>query len=184
MRPPAPFQLSRSLLQLNISRSYATRLPRRPPYRAPDPFESTPDEARQDLTEDVTFIHNSPPSAPTPLSFTTAPSSPLLREASPEAERLPPPMRQGKPEPPRVDRETLLKIRELRRQDPETWTRSALAKAFNVTTGFVFRTAALRPKDRKKKLEERDAEHEEMRSRWGEKKSMVKQIRQKRREYW
>ncbi|OCH90890.1 hypothetical protein OBBRIDRAFT_887331 [Obba rivulosa] len=184
MRPPLPFQLPRSLPKVTATRSYATRLPQRPPYRAPDPFESTPDAARQELTEDVTFIHHPPPSAPTPFSYTTAPSSPLLREASPAAARLPPPMRAGKPEPPRVDRETLLKIRELRRVDPDKWTRNAVAKAFNVTTGFVFRTAALRPRDRKKKLEVRDAEHDSFRSRWGEKKRMLREIRQKRREFW
>lgn len=83
-----------------------------------------------------------------------------------------------------MSHETMLKIRELRREDPARWTRGAVAKAFNVTTGFVFKTAALRPRDRKRALEKREEEHESFRSRWGEKKRMIKEIRQRRREFW
>ncbi|KAJ2978638.1 hypothetical protein NUW54_g11257 [Trametes sanguinea] len=73
MKPRLPLSL-----RLPFSRSYATRLPERPPYRAPDPLRNNPHATYQELADkNLTFIHRPPPTAPSPLSYTTSPASPL-----------------------------------------------------------------------------------------------------------
>lgn len=180
-----PQMRARSLLRPVLSRAYSSRLPERPPYRAPDPLTSDSNVVHQPLPNDLTFIHRPPPTAPSPFSYTTSPSSPLLRprEASTSG-ALPPTLRSGKPEPERLSDEQVARLRKLRAEDPAKWTRGRLAKEFGCTTSFVMHVAALKPADRKKAKALRDAEHEKARSQWGEKKSMVREIRKKRREFW
>lgn len=80
--------------------------------------------------------------------------------------------------------EDVARLRALRAEDPVKWTRGALAKEFGCSPTFVMHVAALKSADKKRAVRARDAEHEEVRSKWGEKKSMVREIRKKRREYW
>ncbi|OBZ68684.1 hypothetical protein A0H81_11173 [Grifola frondosa] len=172
-------------LRLTFARSYATRLPEKPPYRAPDPLQNNPHAVYQELPEKLTFIHRPPPTAPTPFSYTTSPASPLLRGSpAPAAAALPPTLRTDKPEKPRVSDEDLALIRKLRVEDPFMWTRGALAKRFNCTPWFIGQVTSMKRADRKKALALRAQEHEHFRERWGEKRSMIVEIRRKRKEFW
>jgi hypothetical protein len=75
-------------------------------------------------------------------------------------------------------------MRRLRREDPETWTRSALAEKFGCTQHFVALQAALKKPARKRALKKREEEHHEKRERWSDRHQEVMAIRQRRREFW
>ncbi len=174
-----------SLLRPVLSRCYSSRLPERPPYRAPDPLTNDPNVTHQSLPNDLTFIHRPPPTAPTPFSYTTSPASPLLDESTlATGSTLPPTLRPEKLQPERLSDEQIARLRKLRAEDPVKWTRGRLAKEFGCTQSFVMHVAALKSSDRKKALASRDAEHENARSEWGEKRSLVREIRKKRRDFW
>ncbi|KAI9061325.1 hypothetical protein FKP32DRAFT_948908 [Trametes sanguinea] len=181
MKPRLPLSL-----RLPFSRSYATRLPERPPYRAPDPLRSNPHATYQELADkNLTFIHRPPPTAPSPLSYTTSPASPLLKDGpTPVTGALPPSVRKDKGEKARLSDEAIAKIRDLRRADPVKWTRGKLAKEFGCSPWFVGKLITLKGPDRRRALEEREREHAEARAKWGERKSLQAEIRKKRREFW
>lgn len=174
-------------LSLSLTRSYATRLPQKPPYRAPDPLVNNPHATYETLPGDLTLIHRPPPSAQPPESFSIAPASPLLRPAtsvSVDASLPPQLFPRKRPEPPRMSDEDLAKMRQLRKEDPDTWVVSRLARKFNCTQTFVKLVAPLKPSQRKKKQAARDAEHARMREKWGERKALQNDIKQKRKEFW
>lgn len=179
MRPPL------SLRSLISVRSYATRLPERPPYRAPDPLKNNPHADYKSLPGDLTFIHRPPPSASAPESYTTLPASPLLKPAHNATAELPPALfpRKASP-PPRMSDEDIAKMQELRRSDPEKWTAGKLAKEFGCTQAFARMWTKLPKAERRKALARRDSEHEKCREQWGEKKLFQKEIRNKRKELW
>jgi Mitochondrial ribosomal protein subunit L20 len=177
-------------------RAYGTRthvMPRthkahKPPPKILDPLNNNPNAGIHNLEDDdLTFIHRPPPTAPTPYSTTLAPSSPLLRPPSSKPAGAQPPLLrpsayvQG---PPRVTPEQLAEIRRLRRLDPEKYTRGKLSKMFNCTPHFVSLVAALRPSKRKELKKAQEEEHESFRKNWGEKTSLIKELRLKRREFW
>lgn len=99
---------------------------------------------------------------------------------------LPPFARPGlhKPGPERTSDETIAKIRQLRENEPEKYSRGQLAKMFNVTRAFVSTVAPLKVTKRKEIKEQVEKEHEVARSKWSERHSLVKAIRRKRRELW
>ncbi|KAI0771180.1 mitochondrial ribosomal protein subunit L20-domain-containing protein [Trametes elegans] len=172
-------------LRLPLARSYATRLPERPPYRAPDPLVNNPHATYQDLPENVTFIHRPPPTAPSPLSYTTSPASPLLRDGPTVPQgALPPRVGKDRGEKARLSDEDIAQLRELRRADPATWTRGKLAKKFNCTPWFVGKMVSLKGPDRRRALEAREQEHAAAKASWGQRKSLQADIRKKRKEYW
>lgn len=80
--------------------------------------------------------------------------------------------------------EAIAEMRQLRQEDPDTWTTASLARRFGCSQTFVMIKAPLKMSERKKRLRARDAEHAEFRSQWGQRRSMVRDIRQKRREFW
>ncbi|KAG6336754.1 hypothetical protein ID866_2323 [Astraeus odoratus] len=124
---------------------------------------------------------------PTPDSTTLDPASPLLKASRPPAgEPMPPLLRPSsyKPEPERLSRDDIEKIRELRLSDPRTYSRTTLAKMFKCTPHFISKIAALPRPQRKQLSREFEAEHEAVRERWGERKATIVAIRKKRREYW
>ena len=179
----------------SFTRSYATRYPRpkpgtaeRPAYHASDPLINNPNATVTPLKdEDVIFIHRPPPTAPSPFSLSTAPASPLLRpNPSPIRGPLPPFIRPSadKAEPPRVSDEVVAKIRRLRRSNPAKYSRGKLAKTFGCTESFVAGIAALKKSQRTALIRTRDQKHAEAREKWSEKKSIVRAIRAKRREFW
>ncbi|KAI0084799.1 mitochondrial ribosomal protein subunit L20-domain-containing protein [Irpex rosettiformis] len=173
-------------LSLNSARRYASRLPQRPPARAPDPLVNNPHATYEELPGDLTFIHRPPPTAPTPESYTTHPASPLLRPPTSGAPlQLPPILFAGNQvQPERMSQEDIRRMKDLRKSDPDNWTVTKLSKEFKCTTQFVRLMAPLTPSQRKKKQAARDAQHAEQRAKWGERKSLVRDIRQKRRELW
>jgi hypothetical protein len=177
-------------------RTYGTRthvMPRtkkahRPPPRLTDPLKNNPNADIQQLEdENLTFIHRPPPTAPTPFSTTLEPASPLLRPPTKTKDgRLPPLLRPSAyvKEPPRVTHEQIQEIKRLRQEDPEKYSRARLARMFNCTSHFVAQVAALPPTQRKQFRKRRDEEHEAVREGWGERKSLIAEIRKKRREFW
>ena len=170
---------------LRLTRSYATRLPERPPVRTVDPLLNNPHAVYKDLPEDVTFIHRPPPTAPSPLSYTTSPASPLLQaSAAPADGPLPPSLWKEKGERPRVSDEDIARIRQLRREDPATWTRGRLAAEFNCTQWFVGKITSLKRAERKKVVAEVEQAHAANREKWGERKKLHADIRKKRKEFW
>lgn len=181
MRPPLP------LRSLTSIRTYATRLPERPPYRAPDPLVNNPHATYESLPDDLTFIHRPPPSAPTPESYTTLPASPLLRpvaNASSEA-RLPPELFPHKKTAPEwMSQENIEKMKKLRAEDPVKWTAGKLAKEFGCTQSFARIVARLPKQAKREALARREAEHSTHREKWGEKKLLQKQFQERRREFW
>ncbi|KAJ3772386.1 mitochondrial ribosomal protein subunit L20-domain-containing protein [Lentinula raphanica] len=177
-----------------LTRAYAPKWPRpkpgtseRPPYRAPDPLINNPAATVTPLLdEDLTFIHRPPPTAPSPISYTTNPISPLLKPSSQTSSALPPLLRPSaeKSTPQRLTAEQIAEIRRLRALDPVKWTRGRLAKKFECTQQFVALVAATKKSTRAKLIQKRDEEHAENRAKWSEKRSLVAAISQKRRQYW
>ncbi|KAF5382637.1 hypothetical protein D9615_002942 [Tricholomella constricta] len=179
----------------SLTRTYATKYRRpkpgtseRPAYHAPDPLVNNPQAVVTPLQdEDLTFIHRPPPTAPTPFSLSTAPTSPLLRPATPlTSDPLPPFIRPSadKVLPPRASDATVAEIRRLRRSDPVNYSRGKLAKMFGCTQNFIGTIAALKSAPRMGLIRARNLEHEKARERWSEKKATVHAIRAKRREHW
>ncbi|KAF9018543.1 hypothetical protein BDZ89DRAFT_901853, partial [Hymenopellis radicata] len=159
----------------------------RPPYRAPDPLAANPKAAVTALPDDLTFIHRPPPTAPSPFSLTTNPVSPLLRPATNTGAKLPPKSRPNKeiiPARKPLSEEQIDKIRELRRGNPEMYSRGKLAKMFKVSQNFVGLVASLKSSKRKALLKQRELLHETQRAKWSERHQLVMAIRKKRREFW
>lgn len=177
----------------------------RPPYRAGDPLVENPKAkvtALENTSErgqtELTFIHRPPPSAPTPFSMTTAPSSPLLIlksdvAATPRA--LPPLLHPPKVtaekdssnadnEHPRMSDADMEKLKQLRRSDPFKYSRSQLAEMFKCTPAFVGMVAPLKKTQCKAAHRALNEKHERNREHWSEKHSVVMAIRKKRKELW
>ncbi|KAH7340910.1 mitochondrial ribosomal protein subunit L20-domain-containing protein [Rhizoctonia solani] len=163
-------------------RNYAVS---RPNPRPKDPVLTSPNANVQQITPDVTFIHNPPPSIPTPHSLTTAPISPLLSKpnSSSGTGYLPPELH-PKPEieRPRLTQDQIEEIRRLRLSDPKNNSCQALAKQFNCTPIFVSMVAPL-PKQKREELEKEQREAQK-REQWGERKTLIREIRKKRRQFW
>ncbi|KAG6918747.1 hypothetical protein DXG01_011938 [Tephrocybe rancida] len=169
-------------------RTYATRGRRpkpgtseKPAFHHPDPLVNNPKAVVTPLPdEDLTFIHRVPPTAPSPHSLATAPTSPLLRPPAPVTGPLPPLMRKPAPEPERASDLVVAKIRHLRRSDPNTYTRLKLAEMFGVTVNFVGAIAALKSSARQARLKISEEKQAKMRENWSEKKLTERAIRAKR----
>jgi len=180
---------------VQFTRTYASKYPRprpgtseRPPYRPTDPLLDNPKATVTTLEDSqLTLIHRPPPTAPTPHSLTTSPSSPLLRSKRTSQDGpLPPFIRPSadKHELPRVSEEVVEKIRELRRSDPKVYSRGKLAKMFGCTESFVASVAALKKSQRTGLIRLREQQHAVVREKWSEKKAIVRAIRAKRRTFW
>ena len=180
-------------------RGYATR----PLPRPKDPLSSSRIAVTHEIAPGITFIHRPPPTAPTPHSLTTAPSSPLLQKptTSPDPgsslspaslqlhevgsprppDSLPPVLGLGPPEkryhltPVQVE-----EMRSLRASDPETYTVSVLAKRFDCSRAFVQITAPA-SNARRAALDE---DLVKQKAGWGHRKRLQREIRQKRRSFW
>lgn len=178
-----------------LSRTYSTRLPQKPPPKVVDPLVNNPHASYVQLPDNLTFIHRPPPSLPTPESLTTAPASPLLRAASSSATAtswsdpsLPPvsrPALVNKSGPfERLSDEAIEEMKVLRASNGAEWTRSKLAAKFGCSQSFVSLVAGLKKSEWKKTIREQNTEHESVRARWGERKTMVRKVRVRRREFW
>ena len=170
-----------------LTRGYATRLPQKPPMRHPDPLLNKPNAISTPLPEDLTFIHRPPPSAPTPLSFTVNPSSPLLRTSPPippTESSLPPPLKRPTSTHPRLSEDKIKELQRLRSKNPALYTRQKLADTFGCSPSFVSYVAPLKPSQQRTALARREREHDKARARWGEKTAVIREIRKKRKEFW
>jgi hypothetical protein len=136
----------------------------------------------------MTFIHRPPPSMPTPHSFTTNPSSALLRPPTPTSAATKPlpetTFKLTAPENPRVSDEVIAQIRQLRKEDPAKFTRSKLASLYGVTENFVGVIAPTKIAYRKAAWRVVEAEKQARRETWGERKHLSVESRRKRREFW
>ena len=177
---------------LGTVRRYATRRPERPPPKIKDPLLS-PNAVHHQVAPNLSFIHRSPPTAPTPFSLSTAPSSPLLlplplpsSDASTSNKAgLPPPTQKPRKKPEaKLTNEQIGEIRRLREADPTLHTRQKLARQFGCLPSYIPMVAPLSKVEMRKALARREQEHEANRSRWGEQKAMVVAIRKKRRSLW
>jgi hypothetical protein len=166
-------------------RTYATG-PERRPMRRPDPLVNNPNATTAELSDGLTFIHRPPPSLPSALSLSSNPASPLLREptAAPENTPLPPSLNEIKPPKARLTDEQIQELRRLRASAPETYTQKKLAQMFNTTPSTVGMVATLPQAKRTAARQKFFAAHDEQRGKWGEKKSIIRDIRKKRREFW
>jgi hypothetical protein len=161
------------------------RLPERPWPRVNDPLAQSPNATTTEAAPDVTLITRRPPTAPSPLSLTTAPASALLRPPTPRSQSGPlPPTTRDTTLPDPASQRTIQRIRELRTQDPARFTRSVLARMYGVTQAFVGMVAPSKKTYRKEAIRQRDEAHETIREKWGERKSISVEIRRKRREFW
>jgi len=181
-----------SALARSLRRCYSTRLPTRPPPKVPDPLADVP---KVQLEDNLTFIHRPPPTMPSPESFTTAPSSPLLHPpvqqqgttTSLTDPSLPPVSRPSlipKKQYPRLTDQAIQSMRDLRHSDPTKWTRTKLASRFDCSPGFVSLVAGLKGSDWKKQVRNVAQEHQGSRDKWGEKKALLQGVKAKRREFW
>ncbi|KIK95312.1 hypothetical protein PAXRUDRAFT_25554 [Paxillus rubicundulus Ve08.2h10] len=173
----------------NVSRcrTYATRRPEKPPARFPDPLQNNANATVTTLQDSkLTFIHRPPPTAPSPHSTTLDPASPLLRPATATGGPMPPFLRPSgyRPMPERLSKEDMVKLRELRLSDPNTYSRTELAKMFNCTPHFVSKIAAVPRSQRKQFAKNQETKHAAIREGWGERKATFMAIRQKRRQFW
>ncbi|CAE7053871.1 unnamed protein product [Rhizoctonia solani] len=152
--------------------------------RPKDPVLNSPNANVQQIAPDVTFIHNPPSSISTPHSLTTAPISPLLSKPTRSGTSHLPPELHPKPEVerPKLTQEQIEEIRRLRLGDPKNNSCQALAKKFNCTAIFVSMVAPL-PKEKREELEREQREAQKM-EQWGERKTLIREIRKKRRQFW
>jgi len=170
-----------------LTRGYATRLPQKPPMRHPDPLLNKPNAISTPLPEDLTFIHRPPPSAPTPLSFTVNPSTPLLRTAPPipsAGSSLPPLLKKPTSTHPRLSEDKIKELQCLRSENPALYTCKELADMFGCSPSFVSYVAPLKHSQQRAALARRERDHDKARARWGEKAALIREIRKKRKEFW
>ncbi|KAG9124908.1 hypothetical protein FRC07_009765 [Ceratobasidium sp. 392] len=175
--------LPRTRWTVQISSAVRNYAVARPNPHPKDPVLTSPTAKVQQITPDVTFIHNPPSSVPTPYSLTTAPASPLLvkRNSEPRSEPFPPELRPTKPSNElKLSQTQIEEIKQLRYADPKTNSCQALARRFGCTPLFVSMVAPLRQEQR----QELEREQKALREKWGEQKRLKREIRKKRREFW
>ncbi|KAG9041608.1 hypothetical protein FS837_012034 [Tulasnella sp. UAMH 9824] len=188
-------------LRARWSASSAPRLARtfvaRPKHTVKDPLLTASNAAITELPEDLTFIHRPPPTAETPLSYTTNPSSPLLRQAtaSSSSATLPPALHaQSESESKRLTQAQIEEIRARRAKDPKRNPAWKLAQEYGCSRLFISMVAPIRKIEVQVKTSEglmqmteaerRQLEKEKAMSRWGERKQINKEVRRLRREMW
>ena len=162
-------------------RSYVVR----PPSKTRDPLR---DGSLEQITPELTFIHRPPPTAPSPYSLTSAPSSPLLRPPSASSVSntpifdadLPPALPKTPQPTPRLGADEIAEIQRLRAEDPATNTRLKLARQFGCNPVFISMVAPL-PKDKYEEVQRIKADKA---ARWSESKTTIKALRRARKEYW
>jgi len=85
---------------------------------------------------------------------------------------------------PRMEDAAIEQMKALRAREPGLWTRSKLAARFGCSKTFVSLVAGLKKSEWKKKVRGMAAAHEQIRSQWGERKSMIRKVQTRKREFW
>ncbi|KIO24251.1 hypothetical protein M407DRAFT_103062 [Tulasnella calospora MUT 4182] len=190
-------------LRARWSASSAPRLARtfvaRPKHTVKDPLLTASNAAIIELPENLTFVHRPPPTAETPLSYTTNPSSPLLRKTASSSTSAPlaPPLhaqQENAGQSKRLTQAQIEEIRARRAKDPKSNPAWKLAEEYGCSRLFISMVAPIRKIDVQVKTSEglvqmteaerRQFEKEKVMSRWGERKQINREVRRLRREKW
>ncbi|KAG8951741.1 hypothetical protein FRC04_005762 [Tulasnella sp. 424] len=188
-------------LRARWSASSAPRLARtfvaRPKHTVKDPLLTASNAEITELPENLTFIHRPPPTAETPLSYTTNPTSPLLRQtsASSTSAPLPPPLHAAyNGESKRLTEAQIEEIRARRAKDPKRNPAWKLAQEYGCSRLFISMVAPIKKIDvqvgtseglvQMTEAERRQLEKAKVMSRWGERKQINREVKRLRREKW
>ncbi|KAF8538543.1 mitochondrial ribosomal protein subunit L20-domain-containing protein [Trichophaea hybrida] len=136
------------------------------------------------------IVYNPPSSAPTPLITPTLflpkddPRRRLFAAAAAAppkpANQLPPPLREPYEKSYHLTLADCKRMRSLRNTDPGRWHRTALAKEFNCSSLFVGMVCQAS----EERLAQMAFRAEKVKSRWGPKRTIAREDRQKRRAGW
>lgn len=135
------------------------------------------------------IIFNPPASAPTPLITPTMflPQSDMrrtlmatLKPAAAESKPLPPPLKPITQKSYHLTPADVKRMRKLRKEDPVKWHRHALAKEFNCSRLFVGISCQATPE----RVEQMKARFEKIKGKWGPKRTIARQDRQRRKAGW
>jgi hypothetical protein len=136
------------------------------------------------------IVYSPPSSAPTPLITPTLflpkddPRRRLFAKATPaaaeQAKPLPPPLREPYEKSYHLTLADCKNIRSLRNTDPARWHRTALAKEFNCSSLFVGMVCQAS----EERLAQMALKAGKVKSRWGPKRTVAREERQKRRAGW
>ncbi|KAL8645801.1 MAG: hypothetical protein Q9226_007136 [Calogaya cf. arnoldii] len=156
----------------------------------PDP-SFIPSTTTDQLQDNVIF--NPPSSSPSPYQTPAAflpPSDPrrslLARShehANPYAQpnkRLPPPIQKPTEKRYHLKEDEIAEIRRLRQKDPDTWTRKKLAQKFDCSEFFVSMVCEAT----QEKKQRQQMALDEIKARWGKRRTYAREDRQKRRVLW
>ncbi|KAG9019761.1 hypothetical protein FRB90_009631 [Tulasnella sp. 427] len=192
-------------LRTRLSASSAPRLTRtfvaRPKHTVKDPLLNASNAEITELSENLTFIHRPPPTAETPLSYTTKPTSPLLRQSdapsTSTSASLPPPLHShqtNRGQAKRLTQDQIEEIRARRARDPKRNPAWKLAEEYGCSRLFISMVAPIKKIDVQVKTseglvhmneaEKRQLEREKAMARWGERKQINREVKRLRREIW
>lgn len=155
----------------------------------PTPFPTTYHPTKSASTTKILLptgvVHNPPASAPTPYQTPSAflPKDDPRREAvwntkKQDVDTMPPLNEREKKY--HLTEAEIQEIQKLRLQDPETWTRKALAEKFQCSPFFISMVSTPDPA----RLQEMNRRLEVIKSRWTEHREIARRDRKRRREIW
>lgn len=156
--------------------------------RTKDPLLASSQATHYTLPSGAKFIVRPPPSVLPPSHSTAAIEGSLVEDANPELS-LPISRQMRSPvDAKRLSADEIASMQALRRSDPATWTRSALATKFGVTTQVVGRMgwgAGSEARQAEKQLKDKlEQAKESKEARWGWKKAVAREERRRRRALW
>ena len=201
LTPPRPFTTFAFLVP-SLARSSISYIPRRHESSARRTTKRLRVKPSASLTANIPpeqindqIVFNPPFSAPSPYHTPPAvlpPNDPrreLLREAHNHANpyrdpetRMPPPISKKEEVPKRyhLTNKEIEEIRQLRAEDPDTWTQISLAKKYNCSEYFVGIVAPVS----RVRMEAHHQRKGEIESRWGKRRAYAREDRQRRKDMW
>ncbi|KAG8858426.1 hypothetical protein FRB96_005311 [Tulasnella sp. 330] len=192
----------------------------RPKHTIKDPLLASPNAKVTKLAPNLTLIHRPPPTAESPISYTTNPSSPFLRPSAitpttqaarpygtiptlpgshanvpPTAHPIPAHFNPDSPQVFHLDQAQIDQIKQLREQDPRGNTVQKLAERFKCSRLFIQMVAPIRDitvrvksgeggVEEMTEAERRERERLKKQNRWGERKTITKEVRKRRKALW
>ncbi|KAG9037242.1 hypothetical protein FRB95_006185 [Tulasnella sp. JGI-2019a] len=191
----------------------------RPKHTIKDPLLSASNSKVTKLAPNLTLIHRPPPTAESPISYTTNPSSPFLKPSTaasaiqasrpygtiptlPESHANVPPtvhpvptrFNPNSPQSFHLNQAQIEEMKQLREKDPRGNTVEKLAGQFKCSRLFVQMVAPLRDIVVRVKssdgieeiteAERRERQRLKKESRWGERKTITKEVRKRRKALW
>lgn len=134
------------------------------------------------------IIHDPPPAPPSPLctprvflpKHEQAKLQQIMPLDDPSPASLPPPLRQPATKKYHLTPEDVSEIKRLRQEDPETWSRKALAEKFRCSPFFIGMVAEADSVQKEEQMEKREA----VRKTWSRGKQEIRRQRGVRRDSW